>query len=369
MTSNPEKSQAQRPVRFFISYKRDAEPDQVIAGRICDTLKTRGHTVFIDQTLTVGEDWAREIEKSVRKSDYLIVFLTAASIQSEMVKGEIEIARDEAGKSDGKPRILPVRLAYVGPLPYPLNAWLDPIQYALWRGESDTARLLDELVRAAGGVPLSRAGVVGSPATSRDGPPLYSAPLPPPGGSLDAEDPWYIHRNTDRTGLSVIDHQGITLTIKGSRQMGKSSLLIRILAAAINRGKRCVLVDFQLFGRDALRQESAFFKHFCGSIANQLEIPNGLEGLGDGSLSLTQNCTRYIERTILSQLDAPVVIAVDEADNIFLSDFRNDFFGMLRSWHNARANPMKKIWKKTGSYSRDLNRTLSLYRSTARVTF
>jgi hypothetical protein len=45
-------------------------------------------------------------------------------------------------------------------------------------------------------------------------------------------------------------------------------------------------------------------------------------------------------------LDVPFVLAIDEADILFQAEFLYDFFGMLRSWHNARANPLKKkTWK------------------------
>ena len=101
-------------------------------ANILEALQQQGHSVFIDRTLAVDQPWAKEIESEVRNSDCLIVFLTAQSSQSEMVQGEIEIAREQAAKAAGKPRGLPVRVAYAGPLPYPLNAWLDPIQYALW---------------------------------------------------------------------------------------------------------------------------------------------------------------------------------------------------------------------------------------------
>jgi AAA-like domain len=30
---------------------------------------------------------------------------------------------------------------------------------------------------------------------------------------------------------------------------------------------------------------------------------------------------------------------------MFDAEFRSDFFGMLRSWHNNRALPTKRIWK------------------------
>jgi hypothetical protein len=72
-----------------------------------------------------------------------------------MIRGEIEIARSEADSPGGKPRILPIRAAFVGELPYPLNSYLSGLQYALWRGESDTEPLLESLRAVADGGSLS----------------------------------------------------------------------------------------------------------------------------------------------------------------------------------------------------------------------
>jgi hypothetical protein len=122
----------------FLSYKRNVEPDQTLAREIEAGLSAAGVAVFIDHRLLVGQAWAEEIEQQVRGSDYLIVFLTAESGRSEMVRGEIEIAR-RAAATHAAPRILPVRVAYDGPLPYPLNAYLDSIQYAVWNEPADTS--------------------------------------------------------------------------------------------------------------------------------------------------------------------------------------------------------------------------------------
>ncbi|WP_318284169.1 AAA-like domain-containing protein [Brasilonema sennae] len=46
---------------------------------------------------------------------------------------------------------------------------------------------------------------------------------------------------------------------------------------------------------------------------------------------------RYLQRHILKGLGHPLVLAMDEVDRVFDTKFRNDFFGMLRSWHNNRA--------------------------------
>jgi Thoeris protein ThsB, TIR-like domain len=59
--------------------------------------------VFIDQRLLVGQP-GEEIEQQVRSSDCLIVFLTAESGRSEMVRGEIEIGR-RAAATQSSPRI------------------------------------------------------------------------------------------------------------------------------------------------------------------------------------------------------------------------------------------------------------------------
>jgi hypothetical protein len=333
--------------KIFISYKRNAEPDQSLAARIFEALQQQGHSVFIDRTLTVGQQWAAEIESKVRNSDYLIVLLTSASSHSEMVKGEVEIAREQASKTSATPRILPVRLAYTGPLPYPLNGWLDPIQYAPWRGDSDTEQVIRELIAAIAGTPLSGPAITVVPASARDGSPLHSAPLPPPGGSLDIDDPWYIHRDSDAAASRLISQQGITLVIKGSRQMGKSSLLVRTLCRALDVGKRCAMIDLQMLGQETLRSGSAFFRRFAESVADQLDLLRDVSQFWDPGLSDSQNFTRYMEKQILQPLEVPFVLAVDEADILFQAEFRYDFFGMLRSWHNARANPLKRgIWKK-----------------------
>jgi hypothetical protein len=45
----------------------------------------------------------------------------------------------------------------------------------------------------------------------------------------------------------------------------------------------------------------------------------------------------------LKELAGPLVLAMDEVESIFDTDFRSDFFAMLRNWHNSRAT--KPIWK------------------------
>ena len=41
-----------------------------------------------------------------------------------------------------------------------------------------------------------------------------------------------------------------------------------------------------------------------------------------------------------------MLMAIDETDSIFRTDFSNDFFAMLRNWNSLRANPLRRGWKK-----------------------
>ena len=131
--------------KVFISYKRNVEPDEPLALYLYHFLKERGHNVFIDQTMKIGVEWGREIQAQIETSDFFLVLLSQASADSEMVVEEVEYAHQRK-KTHGRPRILPVRVAYTDRLPYRLGAYLDPLQYALWQSESDNEALAQAIL-------------------------------------------------------------------------------------------------------------------------------------------------------------------------------------------------------------------------------
>ena len=49
-----------------------------------------------------------------------------------------------------------------------------------------------------------------------------------------------------------------------------------------------------------------------------------------------------MEHEVLKKSPAGVTLAIDESDRLLWANFREDFFGMLRSWHNLRATPSAK---------------------------
>ena len=213
--------------RLFISYKR-VEPDISVAREVFEALRQH-HDVFIDQIIPVGVRWGERIDTEIRQADVFIAFLSADAICSEMVVAEISTAYQLTKSQGGRPIILPIRLAYRAPFPYPLSAYLDAINWAFWQGPEDTPRLIVEIMHAVSGEPLpigttqAKSGLLQSSATLSLPPPPASASLEMPEGTMDPQSTLYVERLSDHTALAAIVRQGITLSIKAPRQMGKSS--------------------------------------------------------------------------------------------------------------------------------------------------
>lgn len=336
--------------RVYLSFRRDREEDAALADRIRDHLADP-HRVFLDRQGRVGPRWAETIEAELREADYVVVLLSPRALHAEMVLAEVETAFRLAGSNSGRPKILPVRMVESGPLPAPIDAYLAGLPAAFWRNESDTDRLLGELRSVLDG----GTRVFDEPPTSVEGgsagsgfaePAIAASPvrMETPEGTMDPESSFYIQRAADSVALSAIGRQGETITIKGPRQMGKSSLLIRVVSKAVEEGKRVAYIDFQRMGSAALASADSFYPAFCETIAFELDLDVSLEEVWKRPLSAEQRCTMFVERKVLKSLDAPMVLAMDEVDRMFDTPFRSDFFGMLRSWHNDRA--IKPLFRK-----------------------
>ncbi len=330
--------------KIFISYKRNIEPDTPVATAVYEALRQE-HEVFIDTTIQVGEKWAERIQKAIKESDYLITFLSEHSVNSEMVIAETETAYHH-GKEYGKPSILPVRLNFREPLVYPLSAYLNPLQWALWEKDANTPKLVEELKEAISGGQLladNAAAVTVSARSGKDEIPTAFANIPrdlgSPEGTMPHQSPFYIERENDQEALSALNEpEGVTITIKGPRQMGKSSLLNRLLAEAKAKEMRTAFIDFQLIENATMENADVFYKQFCSLLAWEFEIDDHTEEMWKNPLGHVQKTTNYMQRHLLTEIrDVQIFLAMDEVERMFASPFRSDFFSMLRSWHNNRA--------------------------------
>lgn len=167
--------------------------------------------------------------------------------------------------------------------------------------------------------------------------------LESPGAEVDPKSPFYVARRSDLNALSIVKRQGSTTTIRGPGQMGKSTLLARMIQAGREMGKRAILINLQNFDQQALKDVNLFFRQFCSWMTDLLDLEDRVDRYWTPYLGNIHRVTRYIRDYLLRDFEAALVLAIDEVDTIFSAEFRKDFFGMLRSWHESRAtNP---IWK------------------------
>jgi len=324
-------SQPIKPTSVVLLYRHDAEADQRLLQLLESTLVQQGCSVFLDRRLTIGVEWATEIEQRIATADAIVVLLSSASVQSEMLAYELQIAHEYAQKQGGKPRLLPVRVDFEGPLPDSISGILQGRQYASWKGPQDN-NLVVLKVMGALRAPLQK----------------FAQPikLESVGGALPLASKFYIFRPTDEDLRAAITRNDSIVLIKGARQMGKTSLMARGLHEARAEGARVVLTDFQKLNADHLQTAEALFTTILDIVAEQLELDVNLEQVWNRRKGPSTNFERILRREILPKVPSRLVWGMDEVDRLFTCAFGSEVFGLFRSWHNERSLDPDGPWQK-----------------------
>ncbi|HEX3046919.1 MAG TPA: AAA-like domain-containing protein, partial [Bacillota bacterium] len=258
-------------------------------------------------------------------SDAVIPLISELSIKSEMLDYEVQVANTAAQDQKGRPRILPIRVDYSGPLPQNLASILDSRQYFIWKTPGDDQQLIEEVVLALH-TPLRR---------WKDKDELEAI-----GGAVPIDSKYYVERAVDADFKRAVSQKEPIILIKGARQMGKTSLLARGLNVARDRGSIVALTDFQKFNAAQLETVESFFIALGEILADQLGLSVYPQDRWDSRRGPNLNFNSYIRREVLGSLNQPLVWAMDEVDRLFNRDYKSEVFGLFRSWHNERAlNP------------------------------
>lgn len=167
-----------------------------------------------------------------------------------------------------------------------------------------------------------------------------------PSGVVPLNSPFYIERASDAQLSSQLARPGTTITIRGARQTGKTSLLVRGAAYAREQGARVVHLDFQgLFDRPAQLDYDQFFRYLAYAVAHSAQVKTAeVDAIWDTPSGARIRLTRVIGDLLLAKASTPVVLVIDEADILLHTSFYEEFFGLLRVWHNNRA--FDPLWTK-----------------------
>lgn len=191
-----------------------------------------------------------------------------------------------------------------------------------------------------------------SPATPAASTSVVSTPQPTtvefPEGRVEITSPFYVERPPrEQRCYEEISKPGSLIRIKAPRQMGKTSLLARILHQAEKKSDRTVELSLQLATHKCFTNSDTFLKWFCASVAMALQLPNKLNNYWDLAEIVGSNmcCKAYFEEYLLPEIDKPLTLGLDEVDRVFeYPEIYRDFFGLLRNLHEE--SKRRDIWKK-----------------------
>ncbi len=348
----------------FISY-RTQEPDRSLAQEFYEVLTAAGHHAFMAGTsIRVGDYWSERIDQELEHCDYFLLLLSPQSVTSEMVTEEVRRARQlQDARPDRSPVILPIRVNFPmdSPLNYDLRGYLQRIQQREWTSSKDTSTILQEVLERLGGNQEwsiktdeeESAEVIRLRDDRPDDPPLPIAEPElqrEPSGSVRLESGLYVERAPIEVDcFQEVLQPGALIQVKAPRQMGKTSLMARILSHAKDQGCQTIGFSFQRADSVVFSSLDQLLYWFCQQVGRRLGRLSQLEERWSQKGGSKDKCYFYFLECLLDELETPLVIGMDEVDMVFPHRLvADDFFGLLRSWFDAaRSGDVdSELWEK-----------------------
>ncbi|WYL96801.1 MAG: AAA-like domain-containing protein [Gloeotrichia echinulata IR180] len=167
-----------------------------------------------------------------------------------------------------------------------------------------------------------------------------------PSGAVHLDSPFYIERSAVETQIrEEIKKPGALVRIKAPREMGKTSLLLRTLDYASRQGYHTVSLNLEQIDDVILNDLQRFLRWLCANVTYQLKLEVKLDDYWDEEIGSKISCSLYFRNHILKQIDAPVLLSLDEVQCIFEHPLvAKDVLPLFRSWYeDAKREP---IWQK-----------------------
>ncbi|MEK0179034.1 AAA-like domain-containing protein [Microcoleus anatoxicus] len=323
--------------------------NNTLVQQLHQALTTASHQVFLVNNSSDSSSY-------LKICDYLILIICEEYAASEMILEQVQLAKELHNLTAKKLAILPIWVELNAPFSFDLLNYLAGIQSWQWRCVRDSSQLISEILTVVkeGRISLNadhELAVKLSKITNTQQAiiqPLPAAAPELPGGQVDLASRFYIDRPPiESRCYETIVQPGALIRIKAPRQMGKTSLMARILHHAEQQGCRTVALSFQLANRRVFASSDTFLQWFCASIGQELgmleQLPKCWE-LAD-LIGSNQCCKAYFEQYLLSESSPPLTLGLDECDRLFESpEIADDFFGLLRALHEEAKR--RDIWKK-----------------------
>ena len=156
------------------------------------------------------------------------------------------------------------------------------------------------------------------------------------GGTLAPSVPSYVKRPADDELFDLALH-GQFCYVLTTRQMGKSSLMIRTARRLQDEGIQTAIVDLTEMGTS---EADTWYLDLITELADELDIEEDPEEWWQerASLGYVRRFTNFLRDVVLTEIEGQVVIFIDEIDTTLRFPFSDDFFAAIRATYNSRAS-------------------------------
>jgi hypothetical protein len=186
-----------------------------------------------------------------------------------------------------------------------------------------------------------KSGLIGHPVAID---PLHTPEFP--SGVVALNSSFYVNRPPiEAQACGEIDKPGSLIRIRAPRQMGKSSLMHRILAHAKQRGLQTATLNLQRADSGVFSSLDKFLRWLCANVSQQLDLTPALDTYWNQEIGSKMSCTVYFQRYLLKAIEPALVLAFDEVNRLFeYPELAADFLPLLRSWYEDASE--FEVWQK-----------------------
>lgn len=351
-------------VEVFFSYShRDEKLRDKLALHLSMLQREGVISAWHDRKISAGTEWAKAIDDNLNAADIILLLVSAEFLASNYCY-EIEMQRAMERHEAGEARVIPIILKPVdwsnAPFARCQAVPKDAKPVTKWANRDDAFLDIAKAIRGAAlamaeqkrdrqpGVPeppssaVVKGGGTGDPTPPSPLEVNREGPLEIPEGQVPIESRFYIPSSFEERCYEEVRKAGSLIRIKSPHKMGKSSLMVRVLAHGAQLGYRTVTLNLEEANQKLFTDLDKYIQWFCASVGRSLGLRIPLEEYWDDIFGANDNCTDYFEKYLLKGTDPPLVIAIDNFDRVFnYPDIETDFCGLLRGWHErSRSNPL-----------------------------
>ena len=153
------------------------------------------------------------------------------------------------------------------------------------------------------------------------------------------------HRPTSADFTELLEKRESIVVIHGVSK--KAMTFIENGFQAIKVGEKSIIsIDLETWGRIIRDPNGNFYKAIANTFARRMRLPFKIDDVWNEENLNAINFSEFIREVILRTPQRQVVFVLDHVDSLLGTILQNEFFDILRSFHNNRATDTHVGWER-----------------------